>query len=151
MCTMKGWMPSYRNAMRVLRSDLEIASKVSTFRASSFRCSLDIETMTQPVLIVRTANGKFCNNFHLSGKCESGEYCDYNHGERLTPGEQLVLKHKARSRSCPKKAGCRDLDCTYGHHCKFGKNCFLENCWFIETHGMDMVSKTFIIYLQNSR
>ena len=123
------------------------------------------------------ASGKFCNNFHLIGKCksailrirlriaisrsqrdmsqgsanvhtdltyftagESGEYCDYNHGEQLTPGEQLVLKHKARSRSCPQRTACQDVDCTFGHHCKFGSSCFLDSCWFAHSHGMDMVS-----------
>ncbi|TKA76237.1 hypothetical protein B0A55_06382 [Friedmanniomyces simplex] len=61
------------------------------------------------------ANGKMCNNYHLTGKCDSGEYCDYHHGERLTPGEQLVLKHKARSLCCSQKSSCsethsRDLE-----------------------------------------
>ncbi|KAK3701475.1 hypothetical protein LTR37_015449 [Vermiconidia calcicola] len=84
------------------------------------------------------SSGKFCNNFHLTGKCQSGEYCDYNHGERLTPGEQLVLKHKARSRSCPGKEYCRDLGCTFGHHCKFGKACYMPDCWFDSSHGMDL-------------
>ena len=44
---------------------------------------------------------------------DAAEYCDYNHGERLTPGEQLVLKQKAKSRSCPRKGYCRELDCMY--------------------------------------
>lgn len=85
------------------------------------------------------AHGKCCNNYHLTGKCESKEYCDYNHGERLSPGEQLVLKHKARSLSCPGKYSCRDLNCFLGHHCKYGKGCFLDYCRFSETHNMDLV------------
>lgn len=69
--------------------------------------------------------------------------CEYNHGTRLTPAEQLVLKHKARSRSCPKGPACRDLDCTSGHQCKYAaKGCLTDNCWFKETHGMDMVCFT---------
>ncbi|KAF2484173.1 hypothetical protein BDY17DRAFT_122803 [Neohortaea acidophila] len=106
-------------------------------------------------------DGKYCNNFHLTGKCEShqsspsisarqanavtppgeaGEYCDYRHGAKLSPGEHLVLKTKARSRTCPDRSACRDLDCTFGHHCRFGPGCTMENCWFAWTHDMDMVS-----------
>lgn len=48
----------------------------------------------------RLKTGKLCNNFHLANNCTAGEFCDYKHGERLTPGEQLVLMHKARGRSC---------------------------------------------------
>ena len=110
--------------------------------------------------------GKLCNNYHLTGNCrcrhlfpistgvkalyktrmlttsvgDAGEYCDYNHGERLSPGEQLVLKHKARSRTCPQREVCRDLDCTFGHHCKFGNSCWLDSCWFAQTHNVDTVS-----------
>ncbi|KAK5136364.1 hypothetical protein LTR08_003490 [Meristemomyces frigidus] len=84
------------------------------------------------------AHGKCCNNFHLTGKCEAGEYCDYTHGERLTPGEQLVLKHKARSLGCPNKYLCRDPGCFSGHHCRFtAKDCFHDWCRFADTHGMD--------------
>ncbi|KAK5125458.1 hypothetical protein LTR85_000567 [Meristemomyces frigidus] len=84
------------------------------------------------------ANGKCCNNYHLQGKCDAKEYCDYNHGERLSPGEQLVLKHKARSLSCPNKYNCRDFNCFLGHHCKYGKGCFLDYCRFSDTHDQDM-------------
>lgn len=85
--------------------------------------------------------GKCCNSYHLTGQCASGEYCDYIHGERLSPGELLVLKHKARSITCPAKYMCREVDCTFGHHCKFGgKGCFADNCWFSDTHYMDLVS-----------
>lgn len=87
-------------------------------------------------------HGKCCNDYHLLGKCEAGEYCDYSHGERLSPGETLVLKHKARSRSCPQKYNCRNPDCTFGHHCKFGKGCLMDNCWFEDTHYMDFVSRS---------
>ncbi|KAK0274606.1 hypothetical protein LTR54_001140 [Friedmanniomyces endolithicus] len=83
-------------------------------------------------------HGKMCNNYHLTGKCEAGEYCDYHHGERLTPGEQLVLKHKARSLCCPQKTTCRDAGCSLGHHCKHGSGCYLEWCRFAETHGRDL-------------
>lgn len=82
--------------------------------------------------------GKCCNNFYLTGTCLAGKYCDYVHSEKLTPGELLVLKHKARSRSCPQKSWCHDFNCTFGHNCKFGNECFLERCYFSDTHHMDM-------------
>lgn len=85
--------------------------------------------------------GKSCNNYHLTGHCPTGQYCDYTHGERLSPGEVLVMKHKARSITCGQRHLCRDPDCIYGHHCKFGgKGCFADNCWFGDTHYMDLVS-----------
>jgi hypothetical protein len=86
-------------------------------------------------------SGKLCNSYHLTGHCPAAEYCDYHHGERLSPGEILVLKHKARSITCASRQRCRDIDCTFGHHCKFGgKGCFADNCWFSDSHYMDLVS-----------
>jgi hypothetical protein len=50
------------------------------------------------------------------------------------------LKHKARSITCASRQRCRDVDCTFGHHCKFGgKGCFADNCWFSDSHYMDLV------------
>lgn len=64
---------------------------------------------------------------------------DYTHGPRLTGGELLVLKHKARSLVCPEHHYCEDIECYRGHHCKYGKRCPLEKCYFADTHHMDMV------------
>ncbi|KAH9828890.1 C-x8-c-x5-c-x3-h type zinc finger protein, partial [Teratosphaeria destructans] len=107
----------------------------------------------------KTKDGRnFCNNHHLYGHCPSGEYCDYMHGgkykklardsvmlmfrllplERLTGGELLVLKHKARSLACANKYNCRDVNCASGHHCKFGRTCHLSWCRFYDTHDEDM-------------
>lgn len=82
----------------------------------------------------------YCNSYHLAGKCKSGEYCEYVHGEPLSPGEKLVLKHKARSLPCPANYTCRNPDCILGHHCMFGTACLRANCRFYDSHGMDMVS-----------
>ncbi|KAI5202680.1 hypothetical protein E4T38_05446 [Aureobasidium subglaciale] len=93
----------------------------------------------------RVRTKKVCNNYHLNGKCKAGKYCDYDHGERLSPGEQLVLKHRARTRSCPDRGDCRDFDCTDGHVCPYGKDCYNDNCWFQEVHDVDtkVVSRIF--------
>ncbi|KAI4759512.1 hypothetical protein E4T52_08346 [Aureobasidium sp. EXF-3400] len=85
----------------------------------------------------RVKHKKVCNNYHLNGKCEAGKYCDYDHGERLSPGEQLVLKQRARNRSCPDRGECRDFDCTNGHVCPYGKDCYNDNCWFQDVHDVD--------------
>ncbi|KAI5273960.1 hypothetical protein E4T47_02870 [Aureobasidium subglaciale] len=85
----------------------------------------------------RVRTKKVCNSYHLNGKCEAGKYCGYDHGERLSPGEQLVLKHRARTRSCPDRGDCRDFDCTNGHVCPYGKDCYNDNCWFQEVHDVD--------------
>lgn len=89
-------------------------------------------------------NGKVCNNYHLNGKCESGQYCDYDHGERLSPGEQLALKHRARTRSCPDRGACMSFTCTNGHVCPYGKGCYNDGCWFQDVHDLDLVSGLFL-------
>lgn len=86
-------------------------------------------------------NGKVCNNYHLNGKCESGQYCDYDHGERLSPGEQLALKHRARTRSCPDRGACMSFNCTNGHVCPYSKDCYNDGCWFQDVHDVDLVSR----------
>jgi hypothetical protein len=85
-------------------------------------------------------HGNLCNAFHLGGSCPEGNYCAYHHGERLTPGEQNVLKGKARGIRCPAGSYCEDVDCTMGHHCKFSGACTFPNCRFQDTHDMDSVS-----------
>ncbi|RMX71169.1 hypothetical protein D0869_15906, partial [Hortaea werneckii] len=45
--------------------------------------------------LTQTKGRNFCNSHHLGDKCESGEYCEYLHGPKLTNGELLVLKNKA--------------------------------------------------------
>lgn len=93
-------------------------------------------------------NGKnFCNSFHLTGHCDSGDYCYHDHSSKLGSGELLVLRHKARSRPCTSGSTCRDFDCTYGHHCKYGQFCTLEKCYFSSTHGLDLVSLTSSVTL----
>lgn len=91
-------------------------------------------------LLERVRHKKVCNNYHLNGKCEAGKYCDYDHGERLSPGEQLALKQRARQRCCPERGYCRDFDCTNGHVCPYGKDCYNDNCWFQDVHDIDTVS-----------
>ncbi|KAF1350901.1 hypothetical protein BDV97DRAFT_397882 [Delphinella strobiligena] len=96
------------------------------------------DTSAQQRLFERTKKRKVCNSYHLRGKCEAGQYCDYDHGERLSPGEQLALKHRARTRSCPDKSGCRDFDCTNGHVCPYGTACYNDGCWFQDVHDIDL-------------
>ncbi|KAK3115013.1 hypothetical protein LTR53_006098 [Teratosphaeriaceae sp. CCFEE 6253] len=88
---------------------------------------------------VRAQGKRMCNNYHLQGKCNAGEYCDYKHGPTLSPGEQLVLRHKVRNLSCPKDSACWDPKCILGHHCRSGKkDCYYASaCKFASSHGMD--------------
>lgn len=85
--------------------------------------------------------GKYCNEYHLTGKCTQGDkYCPYHHGTKLVKSDLLVLTHKARSLHCINRSRCRNVDCTFGHVCKFGKLCRFESCSFRETHDTDRVS-----------
>lgn len=88
--------------------------------------------------LTQTKGRNFCNSHHLGDKCESGEYCEYLHGPKLTNGELLVLKNKARSIYCANKSYCRDIDCYLGHHCKFGNTCSTSKCRFGDTHNVDL-------------
>jgi hypothetical protein len=81
----------------------------------------------------------FCNQHHLAGECANGDSCQYEHGDRLPPGELLVLRYKSRSLQCSNGSYCEDVTCSYGHHCKFGKRCEHDNCRFPDTHLTDMV------------
>jgi hypothetical protein len=91
-------------------------------------------------LLERVRTKKVRNNYQLTGRCEAGSYCDYDHGEKLSPGEKLALTLKARTRSCPLGSGCRDFDCVNGHICPYAKECYHENCWFTGLHDVDTVS-----------
>lgn len=87
-------------------------------------------------------HGNHCNNYHLRGGCETGEFCDYHHGETLSPGERLVLMHKTRSLGCLQKSFCRDMNCYFGHICKYGSRCFFDNCRLGDSHDVDPVGSS---------
>ncbi|KAI1656859.1 hypothetical protein F4813DRAFT_362064 [Daldinia decipiens] len=79
---------------------------------------------------------KPCNRYHLHGICEENA-CLYYHGKPLSPGEQLILRIKARGSLCNYKSACKSIDCYWGHNCKFQK-CQKLNCAFVNTHGIDL-------------
>jgi len=88
-------------------------------------------------LLDRTNAKKVCNPYHLTGKCDKEGYCDYDHGQRLTPGEQLSLKHHARKRCCPQRSNCYNFDCFFGHVCPHQPGCWYDNCFFTDVHHVN--------------
>ncbi|KAI0837619.1 hypothetical protein F5Y06DRAFT_270913 [Hypoxylon sp. FL0890] len=91
-----------------------------------------------------------CNRWHLTGVCEVPT-CTYYHGERLSPGEQLVLRIRARGTFCARKSACNNVDCYWGHHCKYGQKCRQAyTCTFAGTHDMDL-TPAVKIYEDGSR
>ncbi|KAF2118679.1 hypothetical protein BDV96DRAFT_487270 [Lophiotrema nucula] len=87
------------------------------------------------------AGRNFCNNWHLSnGKCNNGDFCNFQHAPKLNAGELNALRYKARSIPC-KRVDCENFDCYLGHQCSFERDqgyCpFPDNCKLKETHGMD--------------
>ncbi|KAI1137226.1 hypothetical protein F5Y05DRAFT_388537 [Hypoxylon sp. FL0543] len=85
-------------------------------------------------------NRQPCNRWHLTGSCDVPS-CTYFHGERLSLGEQLVLRIRARGTFCARKGACNNVDCYWGHHCKYGPKCRqTHTCTFAGTHDMDLVS-----------
>ncbi|KAI1204833.1 uncharacterized protein F4807DRAFT_445888 [Annulohypoxylon truncatum] len=77
-----------------------------------------------------------CNRWHLNATCDITQ-CPYYHGERLSLGEQIVLRRKARSKLCARGGACRDVDCFWGHHCRYGGKCVRRDCIFNGTHEVD--------------
>jgi hypothetical protein len=87
-----------------------------------------------------------CNRHHLRGDCDNGEHCPYAHGERMTQGELLVLRHKSRGIKCSMTSFCEDADCPLSHHCRFGNTCSLDNCRFADTHHVELVSSSWPLH-----
>ncbi|OHW91186.1 c-x8-c-x5-c-x3-h type zinc finger protein [Colletotrichum incanum] len=80
--------------------------------------------------------GNFCNNYHLHNNCKNPE-CPYVHGEKLSPGELLVLKQKSRGIPCSMGSDCDDINCTLGHHCRWLRDCNHNYCRFEGYHDID--------------
>ncbi|KAK1964352.1 C-x8-C-x5-C-x3-H type zinc finger protein [Colletotrichum sublineola] len=80
--------------------------------------------------------GNFCNNYHLHNSCKNPD-CHYVHGEKLSPGELLVLKQKSRGIPCGMGSECDDIGCTLGHHCKWFRDCNHAYCRFEGLHDID--------------
>jgi hypothetical protein len=56
-------------------------------------------------------NGKkMCNNYHLGGSCTQGAFCHFQHEPKLSLGELVALRYKARSLACNNRY-CEDIDC----------------------------------------
>jgi hypothetical protein len=88
-------------------------------------------------------DGKLCNEHYLRGKCPNGNRCHFSHDKKLSPGETLALRHRARTLSCPNKLDCYDFNCYLGHTCPFEVRpggCTSDNCFFMDVHGVDKVS-----------
>lgn len=88
-------------------------------------------------LYQRVSKHKVCNDYHINGHCETGEYCDYDHGERLSKGEQLALMHQARKRCCSNESECNIMACVSGHICPGGQQCYGSTCFFARFHNVD--------------
>ncbi len=88
----------------------------------------------------KTKDVRPCNVYHLSGKCDN-DYCQYTHeGLNFTPEELTILRAKARSGRCTAEGACDDVDCPYSHHCRYARNCHLEDrCRFKDSHHIDLV------------
>ncbi|KAL5113658.1 hypothetical protein ACEQ8H_008473 [Pleosporales sp. CAS-2024a] len=89
---------------------------------------------------MRRSGKKLCNFWHLSGHCENGKFCHFQHEPKLTPAELNALKYKTRSLPC-KNRYCDKIDCYLGHQCAlerdFGKCQYPDKCHLRATHGMD--------------
>ncbi|KAK5164277.1 uncharacterized protein LTR77_009971 [Saxophila tyrrhenica] len=65
----------------------------------------------------RTARKKLCNHFHINGTCVAGDNCAYDH-RPASPEVLNCLKQVVFNNPCPKRGGCRNLGCLYGHLCQ---------------------------------
>nr|XP_036577175.1 C-x8-C-x5-C-x3-H type zinc finger protein [Colletotrichum truncatum]KAF6784087.1 C-x8-C-x5-C-x3-H type zinc finger protein [Colletotrichum truncatum] len=81
--------------------------------------------------------GNVCNAYHLHGNCKNGDECNYSHGEKLSPGELVVLKQKSRGIPCSQMSDCIDVTCMLGHHCRWLNSCEHTHCRFEGYHDID--------------
>lgn len=94
----------------------------------------------------RNQGRNFCNSYHLTGSCDRGDACGYQHESpnSLTPGETLALRHKSRQIYCNDGQWCESFKCLSGHHCKNiynGQICtWGSKCFFPDGHDVDTVS-----------
>ncbi|KAI9721854.1 MAG: hypothetical protein M1828_004949 [Chrysothrix sp. TS-e1954] len=77
----------------------------------------------------RIAAQKMCNHYHLRGSCKNPGTCTYQHGERLSAKERVVLMGKTRTTPCTKASDCMDPECYLAHVCPSGDSCSWEDCW----------------------
>lgn len=87
----------------------------------------------------------FCNFYHLTGRCDKGDNCDYQHDvePKLTASEKLAIRHKTRQLVCSEGQWCQNAYCLSGHHCKNiynGQACIWGGkCFFRDSHDADLV------------
>lgn len=80
-------------------------------------CHLSVSSDAVAKLKARARNRGLCNKFHLTGSCEAGSQCEFDHS--WLPMELLrPLQALARSMPCPRRGACRDIECTKGHICQ---------------------------------
>ncbi|EGS22366.1 uncharacterized protein CTHT_0018920 [Thermochaetoides thermophila DSM 1495] len=71
----------------------------------------------QSRLKARIDKRRVCNNYQLSGRCDNGDRCEYDH----TPLEEDLkpaLECLARSQPCSRRGACRIDGCPHGHICQ---------------------------------
>ncbi len=68
-------------------------------------------------LMARVDRRRVCNSFHLSGSCDSGDRCAFDH-EPLDDDCLPALESLALSQPCTRRGGCRLDGCTHGHICQ---------------------------------
>jgi hypothetical protein len=76
---------------------------------------------------------KMCNHWHLGGRCENGNFCQFQHEPKLTTAELNALRYKTRSLAC-KDRYCENIDCCKSNDtCKNGP---------VETHNRSPLLRT---------
>jgi len=93
-----------------------IAVNQNDHRLDPYIEPIDQEALSQ--LRSRTTKQRLCNNFHLTGECAAGENCQYDH-EPIDRTLRSALESLARSQPCPRRGGCRKVNCTHGHICQY--------------------------------
>jgi len=68
-------------------------------------------------LKARVDKRRVCNSFHLSGSCDAGDRCGFDH-EPLDEDCLPALEVLALSQPCTRRGGCRLDGCTHGHICQ---------------------------------
>ncbi|KAK1658090.1 hypothetical protein BDP55DRAFT_759412 [Colletotrichum godetiae] len=82
-----------------------------------------------------------CNDYHLHGECKHPG-CTYVHGNKLSASEIILSKQKSRGIPCNVGSDCDDVNCTFGHHCRWLKDCTHGYCRFEGYHDINLKPRT---------
>ncbi|KAL2260302.1 hypothetical protein VTK26DRAFT_5724 [Humicola hyalothermophila] len=92
-----------------------VAINADNYRLDPYMSPVSPKTMSR--LKARVDKRRVCNNYHLTGSCEAGRRCQYDHSP-IDDDLLTALEWLARSQPCPRRGACRIASCVHAHICQ---------------------------------